>query len=69
MSKSYKKNPIVKDRNPGMKKCANRKFRRTANGDYLLQGGLYKKSFESWNISDYSHFSFFLKFYLILEKS
>ena len=52
MSKSYKKNPIVKDRNPRMKKYANRKFRRTADKDYLLQGGLYKKNFESWDISD-----------------
>jgi len=54
MSRSYKKNPIVKDRNPWMKKYANRKLRRTANGDLLLQNGSYKKAFESWEISDYA---------------
>lgn len=54
MSRSYKKNPVVKDRNPWAKKYANRKLRRCSKEDYLLQKGLYKKSFESWEISDYS---------------
>lgn len=52
MSRSYKKNPVVKDHNKGMKNLANRKLRRKKY-DYLLQGGAYKKHFEQWDISDY----------------
>ena len=52
MSRSYKKNPIVKDRNKGMKQIANRKVR-NYKGD-LANGKAYKKVFESYDISDYA---------------
>ena len=63
MSRSYKKYPMVKDHPRGMKKIANRKFRRNNNEDYLLQGGLYKKYFEQWDISDYKITKSFEEFY------
>ena len=51
MSRSYKKYPIVKDKNnKGMKRYANKKVRRTKN---IPNGKAYKKIFESWDISDY----------------
>ena len=55
MSRSYKKYPVVKDRSPSMKKLARRRFRRAINKeDFLYKGSSYKKTFESWEISDYS---------------
>lgn len=51
MSKSYKKTPIVKDKNKGMKNLANRKVRRSA--DYISNGKYYRKMFQSYDISDY----------------
>lgn len=52
MSRSYKKNPIIKDKTKGMKQIANRKVR-NYNGD-LANGSSYKKIFQSYDISDYS---------------
>lgn len=55
MSRSYKKTPIVKDRNKGQKALANRTVRRKLkDSDYgMANGKSYKKEYESWNISDY----------------
>ena len=55
MSRSYKKTPIVKDRNKGQKAVANRTVRRKLKDpDYgMADGKSYKKEYESWNISDY----------------
>ena len=50
MSKSYKKTPVYKDRNPGGKKRAARKVRRSKN---VPKGKGYKKISDSWDISDY----------------
>lgn len=52
MSRSYKRNPVVKDSNRGMKNCANRKVRRCTTD--LKDGGSYRKVFCSYDISDYS---------------
>lgn len=49
MSRSYKKVPIIKDRNPYCKKCANKKVRKEEIDD----GSNYKKVYESYNICDY----------------
>lgn len=58
MSRSYKKNPVVKDGTTAKmgKKYANRKIRRQLNDadEELLSGGKYKKAYESWDIRDYS---------------
>lgn len=51
MSRSYKKRPIVKDRNKGMKNIANRKIR---NSNDIPNGKSYKKYFCSYDISDYA---------------
>jgi len=58
MSRSYKKNPIIKDNGKGkkdMKAIANRAVRRKLNDpEYeIADGKAYKKEFESWNIADY----------------
>lgn len=56
MSRSYKKIPIYKDRNPYMKKLANRKLRRRLNANeecFIGNYKSYKKTFESWDICDY----------------
>lgn len=61
MSRSYKKFPALKDKNPGSaarksgKQLANRTVRRTAN---IPNGGAYKKAFCSYNISDYRFVKF-----------
>ena len=62
MSRSYKKNPIVKDHSGGMKNVANRKVRRRlksarfglADGRFeLANGRAYRKVFCSWCICDW----------------
>lgn len=55
MSRSYKKNPVVKDHNSGRygKTTANRKLRR-CRLDPAGKSKQYKKYFNSWNIHDYS---------------
>lgn len=55
MSRSYKKFPLVKDKNPGMKQLANRKFRRSNKFDDIPMNehGYYKKCMESYDICDY----------------
>lgn len=50
MSRSFKKNPIIKDSNKWAKKYANKVVRRTRN---VPDGKNYKKAFESWDISDW----------------
>lgn len=58
MSRSYKKNPIIKDGSKGrrsgrsMKAIANRKVRRTEDLPIRARGA-YKKVFEQWDISDW----------------
>jgi hypothetical protein len=51
MSRSFKKEKIVKDHNKGMKQFANKKVRCS---DDIPSGNSYKKVFNSWDISDYS---------------
>lgn len=55
MSRSYRKNPVGKDHNYGMKQCANKKVRRVLNRnpELRLKGKEYKKLFESYDICDY----------------
>lgn len=56
MSRSYKKNPIVKSHDCGGKgkQFANRKVRRAVKDyDEIPKGGIYKKFFSSWDINDY----------------
>ena len=58
MSKSYRKNPIVKDNGKSkkeMKSLANRKVRRKLNDPAfnIADGKAYKKEFESWDIADF----------------
>jgi len=50
MSRSYKKYPCVKDRNPFAKMQANKLVRRTKD---IPNGKSYRKIYDSWNISDY----------------
>lgn len=58
MSRSYRKNPIVKDNGKSkkeMKSLANRKVRRKLNDpDFdIADGKAYRKEFESWDIADF----------------
>jgi len=55
MSRSYRKQPVWKDHNRGMKAIANRKVRRALNRDHDLdlRYRLYKRYFCSWDICDY----------------
>lgn len=55
MSRSYRKQPVWKDHNHGMKAMANRKVRRALNRDHDLdlRHHLYKRYFCSWDICDY----------------
>lgn len=58
MSRSTKKNPIIKDNGKSNKKdkqIINRALRRKINNpDFeLSDGNAYKKVYESWNIADY----------------
>ncbi len=54
MSRSYKRNPVVKDGKSGRigKRFANKKVRRY-KGE-IPNGKGYKKIYESWNIHDYA---------------
>lgn len=54
MSRSYKKNPIVKDGRSGKvgKRFANKKVRRY-KGE-IANGKAYKRLYESWDIHDYA---------------
>ena len=56
MGKSYKKQPITKDKGIGRntKRIANKKVRRTK--DFSSSGKAYKKLFESYLISDYKSY-------------
>lgn len=55
MSKSYRKNKILKDRNPEVKKLFNRRLRRTKIMPLeMVNGNKYKTLNESWDICDYS---------------
>lgn len=59
MGKSVKKTPMVKENcrgsNKHRKAMANRQVRRKLNkGEEAINGGTYKKMYESWNISDYT---------------
>lgn len=55
MSRSYKKNHIVKDHNSGEKNYANRRVRHVPiELTDTLQGGGYTRHYESWDICDYA---------------
>lgn len=51
MSRSRKKNPVIKDRNRGMKACANRKMRR--QGTCVANGNAYRRLTCSYDICDW----------------
>ena len=51
MSRSYKKFPYAGRKDKGLKKYANRKFRKDKFND--LQHNAYKKHYETYNICDY----------------
>lgn len=55
MSRSYRKQPVWKDHNRGMKTIANRKVRRALNRDidFELPNSLYKRYFCQYDICDY----------------
>lgn len=55
MSRSYRKQPVWKDHNRGMKTMANRKVRRALNRDIDLElpNSLYKRYFCQYDICDY----------------
>lgn len=50
MSRSYKRKPITKDKNKGMKSLANRKVRKQFD---IPNGKSYKKCFQSYDICDW----------------
>ena len=52
MSHSYKKSPVRKTNTTGMKKAANRSFRR--KNEDAANGKAYKKFFPSYDICDYT---------------
>lgn len=52
MSRSYRKTPVIKDHSRGMKKLANRIFRRKSI--VVANGNSYRKLFCSYNISDWT---------------
>ena len=51
MSRSYKKSPVMADRNPYCKKQANKRVRKYLKD--IANGKAYRKLYCSWNISDY----------------
>ena len=55
MSRSHKKHFCCKDRNPYMKRYANRRVRQALNRDFdlELQHSDYRKFFRSWEICDW----------------
>jgi hypothetical protein len=53
MSRSYKKEPVVKDYNRNSKKYANRKVRRKFKNCDYPNGNAYRKLTCSWDICDY----------------
>lgn len=53
MSRSYKKEPVVKDYNRDSKKYANRKVRRKFKNCDYSNGNAYRKLCCSWDICDY----------------
>ena len=53
MSRSYKKEPVVKDYNRNSKKYANRKVRRIFKNCDYPNGSAYKKLYCSWDICDW----------------
>ena len=55
MSKSYRRNKILKDHNPYMKKIFNRRLRRTNIMPLEMpDGNKYKVLNESWDINEFS---------------
>jgi hypothetical protein len=53
LSRSYKKNPIVKDVSRDEKKFANRKVRRTTE---VPDGKQYRKVYPTWDVIDHSSY-------------
>lgn len=64
MSRSYKKYPVIKDKNSGMKKCANRKIRRSKYMEDIPNGKAYRKFSETYDICDYIFHDEFSEFVL-----
>lgn len=58
MSRSYRKNPIIKDPDSrGSKRIFNRRLRRSQiENDLLPQNSNYRKMNESWDIHDFSFY-------------
>lgn len=56
MSRSYRKNTVLKDKNKWEKKYANHIVRQKMKRyiDFPHKDSDYKKYYESWNISDYA---------------
>ena len=66
MSRSFKKNVWVKDKNKGMKRLANKRVRQAMKKDKVDCGSHYKKHFNSYDISDFKFdcsFEEFLKWH------
>ena len=63
MSRSYKKHPYWGQKKTN-KDIANRKVRQRTNYDFdvVVNGGLYKKMFEQYDISDYGCVCSFLEY-------
>jgi hypothetical protein len=54
MSRSYRHNPIVKDRNRNNQHKVKRWASKAARNCHILtNGNMYRKVFDSWRISDY----------------
>ena len=70
MSKSFKKHPALSGMNvKGMKKCANKRVRRSLkNFSFSLTGKEYKKMFPSYDIRDYSEVAPSKKTFIEREK-
>ena len=58
MSRTYKKVPGFKDRNPFMKNYSNRRLRRLSVENSLASGGAYRKHTCPWDICDWKWFYF-----------
>ncbi|MDR0273018.1 MAG: hypothetical protein LBI27_06855 [Clostridiales bacterium] len=70
MSRSYKKNPVIKDYNAGMKTMANRKVRRVMKQRLktkIANGNAYRKLFNPWDISDWSVMKTWREYQTLIE--
>ena len=66
MSRSFRKNVWIKDKNKGMKRIANKRVRQAMKKGEVASGSHYKKHFDSYDISDWKFdcsFEEFLKWW------